>query len=58
VTDPRHGARSALIILFAINLLNFFDRNMFGAVARAGCPRDSRRDAGATSASEEGSLCG
>jgi len=33
VTDPRHGARSALIILFAINLLNFFDRNMFGAVA-------------------------
>ena len=33
MTDPRHGARSALIILFAINLLNFFDRNMFGAVA-------------------------
>jgi hypothetical protein len=33
VTDPRHGARSALIIQFAINLLNFFDRNMFGAVA-------------------------
>jgi MFS family permease len=32
VTDPRHGARSALIVLFAINLLNFFDRNMFGAV--------------------------
>jgi MFS family permease len=33
VKDPGHGARSALIILFAINLLNFFDRNMFGAVA-------------------------
>lgn len=31
--DSGHGARSALIILFAINLLNFFDRNMFGAVA-------------------------
>lgn len=31
--DSRHGARSALILLFAINLLNFFDRNMFGAVA-------------------------
>ena len=30
--DPRHGARSALVVLFAINLLNFFDRNMFGAV--------------------------
>jgi MFS family permease len=33
VKDPRHGARSALVVLFAINLLNFFDRNMFGAVA-------------------------
>ena len=31
--DPRHRAQSALVILFAINLLNFFDRNMFGAVA-------------------------
>jgi len=33
VRDSRHEARSALVVLFAINLLNFFDRNMFGAVA-------------------------
>ncbi len=33
VKDPRHGARSALVILFAINLVDFVDRNMFGAVA-------------------------
>jgi MFS family permease len=32
VTHSRNHARFALATLFAINLLNFFDRNMFGAL--------------------------
>jgi MFS family permease len=33
--DSRGRARFALITLFAINVLNFFDRNMFGALAES-----------------------